>query len=359
MRADGSKGVKMGLTESALSTILDRELPMIAPGDHVLVAVSGGPDSLALLHLLIALREKLGMGWLGVAHADHRLRGSDSDADRAFVERFCAEREIPCTVQRIDVDALRGELGAGTEEAARVGRYRFLEETAGRGEATKIATAHTQDDRIETVLLHILRGTGLEGLKGIPYQRGPYIRPFLDTPRSDVELYCVQNGLSPRIDATNSDPDAATRNRIRHDLLPKLEREYNAGVRRALLGLSTIAARDAEHLSAAASEMLAELSEPIKDGGLRLRAEPLLSASPSLQRYILREAIETVRGTLDSISSASLDAILSSLAKNEPFCWTTPPPHARILVKAGEVKVVRGSGGSSNDVSLHKTTQDI
>src|SRR5665213_3872635 len=180
----------MDLKDTVLKTILLRDPPLLTQGERVLVAVSGGPDSLALLHVLISLQGELSMDWLGAAHADHGLRGGESDADREFVESFCSDHGIPCATARIDVPSIRASRGVGMEEAARLGRYQFLEETAAKVRATKIATAHSQDDRVESILLHIIRGTGLDGLKGIPFQRDHFIRPLLDATRESVVDYC-------------------------------------------------------------------------------------------------------------------------------------------------------------------------
>ena len=332
----------MDLKETVLKTILLRDPPLLTQGERVLVAVSGGPDSLALLHLLISLRDELPLDWLGVAHADHGLRGSDSDGDREFVESFCLAHDIPCSTARIDVPSIRASLGIGMEEAARLGRYSFLEETAGRVHATKIATAHTQDDRVESILLHIIRGTGLEGLKGIPYQRDQFIRPLLDATRQDVEAYCALNGLIPRIDASNSDTTISTRNRIRHELLPVLERDYNTNVRRAIVSLSEIAIRDSEYLISTAEDLLRTLSTKAKDGSLKLDAQSLLDLPEAMQRHVLRRAINSVRGTLEFVGADGVEAVLSALREKRAFCHTTVPPHTRILVKPAEVRIVLG-----------------
>jgi len=334
----------MDLKDTVLKTIFQRDprAPLITQGERVLVALSGGPDSLALLHVLIDLRETIKLDWLGAAHADHGLRGEESDADREFVESFCASEDIPCVTGRIDVPSIRESRGVGMEEAARIGRYLFLEETAARVGASKIATAHTQDDRVETILHHIVRGTGLEGLKGIPYQREDHIRPLLDVNRESVEAYCLEQGLSPRIDSTNSDPTIATRNRIRHELLPLLERNYNSKVRRAIISLSEIAVRDNEHLTSTAQQLLPTLSTAIKEGGLRIDGHKLLALSESMQRHVLRSAIASVRGTLDFVGAEGLEAVLAALSDQRSFCLTTPLPHTRLLVKPGEIRIVIG-----------------
>ena len=207
----------MPLLDTLRRTISEHAL--LAPGDRVLVAVSGGPDSLALLHALHGLCEELGLADLQAAHLDHGLRGEESASEALFVAAFCRERSIPCTLERVDVSALRNEMRVGTQEAARAARYGFLEATAVAVGANNVATGHTQDDQAETVLLNILRGTGLDGLRGIPLKRGIYTRPLLHTSRAAVEAYCAEHGLAPRRDSSNLDPSHYTRNKIRLELI--------------------------------------------------------------------------------------------------------------------------------------------
>ena len=222
----------------------------------MLVAVSGGPDSLALLHALHGLREELGLGDLQAAHLDHGLRGDESAAEAEFVAAFCRERGIPCTFGRADVAALRRRKRAGRRRPPAPPATPFWKTPPAPSAPTKIATGHTQDDQVETVLLNILRGTGLDGLRGIPIRRGVYIRPLLHTSRAAVEAYCAEHGLSPRRDPSNLDPSHYTRNRLRLELLPALARDYNPAVREALLRLAETAARDADFLHVQAEAAL-------------------------------------------------------------------------------------------------------
>lgn len=191
-----------------------RQYRMLAPGDTVYCAVSGGPDSMALLVCLLALRERLGIT-LCAAHFNHRLRGAESDGDERFVREFCARQGIALTVGSGTVTP-----GAkGLEAAARDARYAFFDTLPG-----KVATAHTADDNAETVLLHLLRGTGLNGLGGIAPTRDKYLRPLLLCTRGEVLAYLAERNIPYRTDSTN-DTDLFLRNRLRHDVLPLLARE--------------------------------------------------------------------------------------------------------------------------------------
>lgn len=195
-------------------TAFIREYGLIAPGDRVVCAVSGGADSVALLFALYLLRERLGIT-LEAAHFNHRLRGDESDADEAFVKELCFRYDIPLHLGAGDVRPGK----KGLEAAAREARYAFLRSIPG-----KIATAHTADDNAETVLMHLVRGTGLKGLGGIAPENGSVIRPMLTVTRAEVEAFLNEYNLSHREDSTNA-ADLFLRNRIRRQVMPLLTRE--------------------------------------------------------------------------------------------------------------------------------------
>ncbi|MDQ2686364.1 MAG: tRNA lysidine(34) synthetase TilS [Armatimonadota bacterium] len=307
---------------------------LIVPGDRVMVAVSGGPDSLSLLHALHAIQSEFGLADLQAAHLDHRLRGDDSAADAAFVAAFCAERNIPCHIGSADVTALVRERKLSVQQAARTLRYQFLDETANAINADKIATGHTQDDQTETVLLNILRGSGLDGLRGIPRQRGRFIRPLLDVSRAEVTAYVTANGLSPRLDASNLAADHYTRNRLRLELLPQLARDYNPGVRQALLRLSQIAARDADYIAQQAHSALADVTMTKDASQWVLDRNKLLALHPGLLRHALRTALAQFRGTSESITHEHLEPLCEAITGQHhlPFGLTTTPPYCAVRV---------------------------
>lgn len=210
----------------------------------VLVAVSGGADSVALLRGLCAIRMS-GPGRLVVAHANHQLRGEQSNADQAFVVELAERLKLPCELAGLPVVEQASAMGDGMESAARELRYAFFREAAGRIGARYVVTAHTADDQAETVLHRVLRGTGLAGLAGIPRARSlgeaaTLLRPLLGLRRSDVESYLTFLGQTCRQDETNLDL-CFTRNRLRHDLLPKLAAEYNPQVVDSLVRLGSLA----------------------------------------------------------------------------------------------------------------------
>ncbi len=325
-----------------LLDVLRREMlapnPLLQTGDHILVAVSGGPDSLALLHALSALRVEIGLQGLSAGHFHHGLRGQEADDDAAFVADFCAAQSISCVVERGDVgtDAARAHISI--QQAARTARYAFFARAAHQCGAGKVATAHTQDDQVETVLLHILRGTGLDGLRGIPARRGIYVRPLLGVSHAQVEQYCAAHALHPRRDTSNTDPSHYLRNRLRLELVPLLERDYAPGVRGALLRLSEIARADADFLHAHAEAALREaiLDETSTPPGLTLSRAALAALHPGLLPHVLRAALIRVRGTAEGITHRHLTQAADALRGPAQARWgmTTPAPRCRLMVRA-------------------------
>ena len=275
-------------------------------GKRLLVAASGGPDSLALLHALWRLRGEYGLALCG-AHLNHRLRGADSDADAEFAAGVFSELGIPYTVDSADVAEYRSRHKLSLEDAARRVRYAFLADAAVKHDADAIALGHTADDQAETVLMHIIRGSGLDGLRGMQTLDGRMIggrrvalfRPMLDLSRVQTWAYCDALGLTPRIDTSNSSPEFL-RNRIRMELLPLLER-FNPSARDALTRLARNATQDSDYLRARAAELWDDVTrddatQAEGGGALRLDTTALCKAHAALQSRILRRAVETAGG---------------------------------------------------------------
>ncbi|MCI0531321.1 MAG: tRNA lysidine(34) synthetase TilS, partial [candidate division Zixibacteria bacterium] len=218
------------LQQKMISTIKRHKL--LQKGDRVLVACSGGPDSVALFHLLLGLKVIYRLD-LCLAHVNHTLRGRQSDADERFVREMARKYEIKFFTRKVDVKKLASREHLSLEEAARVARYEYFEKLAIKHRFDKIATGHTQDDQAETVLMRFLRGAGVLGLSGIPVRRGKIIRPLLEVSRDEVAKYLKSNRISYRVDKSNQESDFL-RNRIRHDLLPLLKEQYNPNLTKVL-----------------------------------------------------------------------------------------------------------------------------
>jgi tRNA(Ile)-lysidine synthase len=267
---------------------------------HVLVGVSGGADSMALLRALVQLKaEAGGAGRLFVGHVNHQLRGEDSQADEAWLRRQCERLDVPLFVESVDTAQQAANDGDGVEAAAREGRYRALTKMAEAAGARYVAVAHTRDDQVETVLHRLLRGTGLRGLAGIPSSRvlSPsvsLVRPLLASRRSDVLEYLRFFDQSYRQDATNEHL-RYTRNRLRHELLPDLRRNYNADVDEALLRVAELAGEAQAAIEELAANLLAACHPVLTDGRLELQTAPLFDQPESLACEALRLAWREAR----------------------------------------------------------------
>ena len=255
---------------------MNLDLSRISAGDHVVCAVSGGADSMALLYALYTHKEELSIV-LSAVHFNHRLRGEESVRDEQFVRDFCNRYGISLTVGSADVRACAEKKKLGLEEAAREARYAFFDTLA----CDKIALAHHAQDNAETILQHMLRGSGLRGLCGIAPQRGKFIRPLLSVSREEIEAFLTEHGIEWVQDSSNESLDY-TRNRIRHEILPLFLRE-NPNFLRSIGSQCEILRAEDELLDAYAQELL---NRARQDG--KYRCETLLSAPNALQRRALR-----------------------------------------------------------------------
>lgn len=319
--------------------------PLVPPGSRVLAAVSGGPDSLALLHALWTEGPAHGLAEVSAAHLDHTLRGEESAAEAAWVAAWCAERGIKCEVGAADV-AERAKAGKiGKQEAARAARYEFLEEAAARVGADWIATGHTRDDQAETVLMNILRGTGTGGLAGIPAVSGRVVRPLLDVSRAETEAYCAAWGLEPRRDPSNLESKAYTRNRVRLELLPQLAREYNPAVAAALVRLSAISGRDSDYLEAQAAQELARVTVSRAADRVGMDRTALAALHPAIQRRVLRLALAEIRGTDAGVTFEHIEAACRAISEPDAagFGLTLPAPACTLTVRGAVVTVARAA----------------
>ena len=304
---------------------------MLASGDTVVVGVSGGPDSVALLHCLVALREK----WcvrLVVAHLNHQLRGETADQEAAFVERLARTLTIPCDIDSREVAAYGAEHRMSIQEAAREVRYAFYDEVATRHGAGKIAVGHQANDNAESMLIHLLRGTGPKGLAGIPPVRdGRIIRPLIDASRGQILRFLQEGGFEYVRDRSNLDPKYL-RTRIRHEMLPFMKERFNPGVVDALTRLASILRREEDFLNSQVDRAFQDLVQGQKTDRITLSAPGLARLHPALLRRVVRQAVWSIRGDLKRLGHDHVEAVVP-LARG-------PLPSGRLDLPNG-VQVVR------------------
>ena len=313
---------------------------MFGTGDRVVAAVSGGADSTALVHLLVGLGRDLPLS-VHVAHLDHGWRGRESDADRRFVERLAVRLGLPATCERLLEDpALLA--AQGREGAARAARCAFLERTAADLGARRIATGHTRDDQAETVLLRLLRGAGARGLAGIPPVRDPYVRPLIGASRAQVEDWLRRRNIPWREDRSNRDL-TLERNRLRHEILPLLERRFRSGLAERLAATADLLRDDEAFLGAEAEVHYRALAQPVPDG-VALDAGALTAQAPALARRVLRLAFQRVRAAPEPPGRAVVARLLE-LARGPGAGPLDLPGGIRAAV-AGERLVLRRRDGA-------------
>ena len=304
----------MDIAGRVKKTIVDHKL--LRKGERVIVGVSGGPDSVVLLQVLNALRYDLGIT-LHVAHLNHRLR-KDAALDQHFVEKLCARWKLPLTVRALKKNYF--QKNGSQEEIARTYRFQFFIDVAKKQNAQAIALGHTKDDLAETILMRLIRGTGLMGMRGILPKRQihgfRFIRPLLDIARSHIERFLKKERLSCRIDSTNSDPQFF-RNKIRRELIPYLQERYNRGIKEGLAHLADVLAQDYDYLEEQSQKILAKLLWLENSSTIQLKIQPLQKNHRALQRMLLRRCIEKLRGDLHQLTFGHL-AEIEDLIQRRP-----------------------------------------
>ena len=311
------KGERQESLEPRVLDFIQRR--QLISGGKLVVAVSGGPDSVCLVHILARLRKKLKAS-LHVAHLNHQLRGAESEADAQYVSELARQLDIPATIEGREVKGYQKQHHLSLEEAAREVRYSFLAEVAKAIGTNLVAVGHTRDDHVETILMHLIRGTGTRGLKGLQPSTEwrsktasiTVIRPLLEVSRGETEDYCRQHRLAPRLDTSNISL-SPLRNRIRHQLLPLLE-SYNPGIAQALLRTGQIAGDDIAFLDKEAARLWDEVAQ--EDGKTivldKKRFDPL---PPTLKRYLLRAAVARRLGSAKDIEMRHIEEMMSALDK--------------------------------------------
>jgi tRNA(Ile)-lysidine synthase len=325
------------LVAAVLRALREAHLP--ARGESLVLGLSGGADSVALLDALALLRAPLGFR-LVAAHLDHGLRPGSAD-DAAFCAELCARLGVPLRRGTADVRARAAHEGAGLEAAARRERYLYLRRVRREEQAAAIAVAHTRDDQAETLLLRLLRGAGATGLAAMRVRRGRLLRPLLAVPRAEVIAHLRARGLEWREDPSNADP-THLRNRVRHELLPYLESRFNPRARAVIARAAGLLAADAAHVRREAQALLAVALRE-EDGALVIRRSILVQAPIPVARMAVREALRRAGG-LRGVGAGHVERLLATARTAEPAGRRLALPGGRTAsFTAGEVRLERRS----------------
>jgi tRNA(Ile)-lysidine synthase len=304
----------------------------------VLVALSGGSDSVALATLLLALGEYGDFQVAGVAHFNHQLRDTAA-RDEAFCRSLAERLRLPIVVDTADVRAHARQHGLSTEDAARRVRYEFLERTADALKATRIATGHTQDDQAETLLLKLMRGAGLTGLGGVYPRRGRIIRPLLDVSRADLRRYLESAGAAWVEDETNDDLDNP-RNRIRHRVLPELDRAAGGATRPAIARAAALIREDGQWLDDRADECWGTAAVRRPDG-IEFELHILAGIPPPILRRLLLRGMRVAAGDRE-VGLEHVEAVMAVLASGAGSgSGGIDIPGARMELRAGKLVLIQ------------------
>lgn len=310
-----------------------KENNLISPGEKIVVAVSGGADSICLLNVLLELRNKLGFE-LSACHYNHKLRAKEGDRDAEFVKKNCSDNSI---------EFIYGEApktnSYKNEEQAREARYRFFEKILNQGRGDKIATAHTANDSAETFLLRLVRGSGLNGLRSIPLQRKNFIRPLLSLSRDEIESYLKDKNLSHTIDNTNFDTKYS-RNFIRHKIIPLLL-TLNPKLISVLMKTSNLIEEDYELINEIAETNYKEIMISEK-GEIILDHKKWLSLPLSLKRLVLRFAINR-KNELTDITQKQISEVCHLLENNIGNKHKVLPHSLRVTLKSGKIIISKNN----------------
>lgn len=304
---------------------------LINKNDSILVAISGGADSISLLNVMLDLKKKMDLV-IGIAHLNHCLRAEESERDSNFVKKLAENLELNIHLETINVKEFQKQNSLSLEDAARKLRYDFLQRTAKQHRYTKIATGHTANDNAELVLMNLIRGAGASGLSGIPLKRGNIIRPIIEVTRMDVTDYLSSKNAEYVTDSSNNNKDFL-RNKIRIDLLPKIESDYNNNIIEGLNRTSRIIKEDEEWIDTITLQLYGDTIKCKTDNSVTLSV-PLINKLPlAAKRRVFRKAIEEIKGGLKKITLLHTEMIFNLTSSSKQSLSVDLPDQIQVQKK--------------------------
>lgn len=321
------------LKEQVLNTI--KKYDLINENDKIICGVSGGPDSICMLDILKDLKEELKFEII-VCHINHLIR-EEAISDEEYVVNYCKENNIKCYVKRIDVKNYANNNKQGTEEAGRTVRYEFFDEILQKENANKIAIAHNKNDKIETIIMNMLRGSGISGLKGIePKRENKYIRPLIETERASIEEYCEKTNLQPRIDKTNFINDC-TRNKIRNIVIPYIKNEFNPNIINTMDRLSSVIDEENKYLEEITVDKFNKLKIKEEKGYIVLNLKEFNSENIVIKKRLIIYSINKTIGNIQNIEKVNIDDIIKLCEKNIGNKYLMPNKNIKVLVNKNQI----------------------
>lgn len=322
--------------ENFLNTIKENNL--INEGDKIVIGVSGGSDSITLLYLLNKYKEKFKIK-LYVCHINHKIR-EDSTIDEQYVENMCSKMNVPFYKKRVQVEQIAKENKMGTEEAGRIIRYEFFREIAKKENANKIAIAHNMNDNAETMLLNLIRGTGLSGLEGITPKENNIIRPLINSKKTDINNFCKENNIEYKIDSTNKQ-NIYRRNIIRNEVIPKLE-EINPNIVETLSRTSKIIKQNNTFIKETTKSEYKKITHIISNEEkthIEINLKEFNLLSENIKQNLILKAIEEIQGNTKNIEKANIDEVIQIAKRNVGGKYTIINKNVKAEIKKGKLNI--------------------
>lgn len=316
------------MKDKVIETI--KKYGLIQAKDKIVLGVSGGPDSITMLDILRQIQEEFDFE-IVVAHINHMIR-KEAIQDEEYVKKYCEKNSIEFFVKRIDVMSVANNRKIGTEEAGRFVRYEFFDEILKQTESNKIAIAHNKNDKVETIIMHLLRGSGLSGLKGIEPIRENVIRPLIECERKEIEKYCDENRLEPRIDKTNFENDY-TRNKIRNIVIPYIEKELNPNIIETIDRLSEVVKKEDRYLEKVALDVYDKILIKQELGQIMLELKGFNEQDEVIKSRIILYTVKKLFGSSQGIEKIHINDIIKLCNNNIGNKYLTPNKKIKILVK--------------------------
>ncbi len=316
------------LKKEVLNTI--KEYNLISRNDKIVLAVSGGPDSITMLHIFISLRKEYNLS-LYVAHVNHMIR-ENAKLDEEFVKEFCIKNDVPCFVKKVDVLKKANEDKIGTEEAGRNVRYEFFNEVLNNTGSDKIAIAHNKNDSVETVILNIIRGTGTAGLIGIESKNGRYIRPLIRSERIDIERYCRENNLNPRIDESNSE-NIYNRNKVRNIIIPYIKDKFNPNIINTIDKLSDIIKEEEIYINNIVNNIYKKILIEERDDYIKVNLKEFNNQELLIRKKMIFYITNKLMGTTKGLEKVNIEDIIKLCGNNIGNKYLIPYKELKVVLK--------------------------
>ena len=320
------------MKNKVLNTI--KKYNLIESGDKIILAVSGGPDSISMLDILNNIKNDKNIDInfeIIVAHVNHMIR-KEAIEDEKYVREFCEKRKIEFYSKSIDVQKMANNNKIGTEEAGRKARYEFFDEILKKTNSNKIAIAHNKNDSVETVIMHILRGSGISGLKGIEPRREKYIRPLIDCERKEIEKYCNENDLKPKIDKTNFE-NVYTRNKIRNVVIPYIKNEFNENIIETISRLSKLVSEEEDYMERQIKKVYEDILIIEGKKEIQLDLKKFNNQEKVIKSRLIIYTITRIFGSSEGIEKIHIEDIIKLCGNNIGNKFLTPNKNIKILVK--------------------------